>query len=276
MKFFRGSMPQTPEEVPKYLAEMTQRLEEAFDTLTENLFSEKTWTFSSPTGTSGVFFYGGYYDFDTANNDFSPSITWGLTNGSYAAHLSLILGAATVDDLTIRVTGTSITDLGVRTATDTQDLVIPSGAAVDSYYEFSKKWLGQITISVVSGTPKVCNYGWTKYWDNANTNFYIRGVEALWLSGLNDNGFDVELIHHKGTGWTYGAGGPTYPVFARMGADHGAEDNLDSGKAGAWKRTNFYQLVKGSAAEGTLFAVTTTAAKSVEIGTLLLRISQDA
>ena len=273
-KFVRGHMPKTPEEVPAYLSEMTIRLEEAFVELTDNVQSEKAWPFSSPAGSNGLFYYGGYYDFISTGNDFSPSTTLGTISNSYAAHVSFVLGATTVDELTLRVTGAGITDTSTVALGVTADIVIPNGTAVDAYFETQQKFLGQVTISVVSGTPKVCNYGWSKYWDNTNSDFTIKAFEATWLGGANDSNFNIAIIHHKSTGWIYQAiGGPLYAELATLVTSHGTYDQVSNNEYGAWKVTNLAQYVQGSGSEGVLFGVTTTANNAIELGTLILTIS---
>jgi hypothetical protein len=241
----------------------------------DNNDSEKSWAFTSPAGSSGAFFYGGYYDFAATDNDFSGGPTWGTANSSYAAHFLVVLGAQTVDELTLRVTGTSMTDGGVRDATpDTEDIVIPNSTAVDSYFETTKKWIGQVTITVISGTAKTCNYGWCKYWDNNNTDFKTTGVEAVWLAGANDANIDIQLLHHNATGWTFNAGAePDFPTpIASLQGDHVTEYQAVNGENGAWKRDNLSTVIDGSGSEGTLFCVITTANKAFELGSLLLRI----
>jgi hypothetical protein len=224
------------------------------------------WSFGSPSATTGTFYAGGYYDFGPSSNDFSPSITLGTANSSYAAHISFVLGEDTVDELTLRVTGTSINDQGTRTPGDTQDIVIPNATSVNAYYETTKKWLGQVTISVVSGTPKLCNYGFSKYWDDNNTNFTLLGVEAVWLAGANDAAANISVIHHKSTGWTYGAGGtPTPPYVSRMNTDHVTEINLVNGEMGAWKRDNLSIEILGGDSEGVIIEVFTSANRAFDI-----------
>ena len=239
-----------------------------------NTRSEKSWTFTSPAGSSGVFYFGEYYDFASSDNDFSPSITWGTASVSYAAHFLVVLGATTVDELTITVTGTSITDLGVRTTSDTENIVIPNGTAANAYYETSKKWLGQVTVEATAGTAKTCNYGWSKYWDNSNTDFTVKAIESVWLAGANDTGINIELIHHKDTGWTFNAAAePTPPTaLASLVGDHSTDDQTVNGEYGAWKRTNLDTDIAGSQSEGVILKVTTTANKSFELGSFLMTI----
>lgn len=236
--------------------------------------SEKSWAFTSPAGSTGSFFYGGYYNRFSGNNDFSGGPTFGTANSSYAAHFFIVVGAQTVNELTLRVTGTSIIDGGTRETSATQDIVIPNSTTVNSYFETSKKWIGQVTITVVSGTAKTCNYGFAKYWDNNNTDFKVVGSEAVWLAGANDSGIDIQILHHKATGWTYNVGAiPTFPTpIVSLQGDHVTEFEAINGESGAWKRDNLSTVVNGGNGEGIIFCVITTANKAFELGSLLLRI----
>jgi hypothetical protein len=75
----------------------------------------RSWAFKSRVNASGTNYIGGFYIFGASANDFNPSIPLGTANLSYAAHVLLVqaAGGGGGTDTTIRVTGTSITDLGV-------------------------------------------------------------------------------------------------------------------------------------------------------------------
>ncbi|MCH8325979.1 MAG: hypothetical protein IIB83_05395 [Bacteroidetes bacterium] len=240
--------------------------------------SEKSWAFRSRSGASGTTYAGGFYKHSGSANDFSTGPTFGTANSSYAAHFFIVTGADTVNELTLRVTGTSILDTGSSRATGaTEDIVIPNATAAGAYYETTKKWLGQVTITVVSGTAKICDFGYAKYWDNNNTDFQVVGLEATWLGGANDTAPNLILRHHKGTDgntdFTYTGSGATPPTaIAAMATDHATEDNVVNGENGAWKRTDLSVNINGSGKEGTIFEIVTTANKAFELGNLLLRI----
>ena len=235
--------------------------------------STKIWTFESPAGSTGVFFFGGSYQFHSAAFTPAGGTNVGTANASYAAHALVVLGATSVD-MVVSVTGTSITDNGVRTAADTENIVTTGGSAND-YFETKKKWIGQVSYALDSGTGAIINAGFAKYWDFANTNFTVVALEALWLGAATDAGFNMQLIHHKNTGWTYGAGGdPTFPTpIADMNVDHVTEISVINGEEGAWKRVNLSVPVRGAASEGILFCITTTANKAIEIGNLEVTVT---
>lgn len=238
--------------------------------------SEKTWAFMSRDAGSGTNYIGGFYAFGATDNDFNPTINWGTANASYAAHFFVVAaaGGAGGTDTVIRITGTSITDGGVRTTSDTQDLTLDDAGAAGAYYETTKKWLGQIAIVVLSGPDLLCNYGWCKYWDNNNTAFKVSGVEATWLGAANDATPDILLHHHKATGWTYNAGStPTPPAaIASMAADHNTEIRIRNNEEGAWKRDNLSTNIDGGDGEGTIIELVTTSARTYAIGNFLVRI----
>lgn len=229
-----------------------------------------TWPFTSPAGVSGTFYFGGFYRWH--GSAFTPAggTNIGTANASYAAHVSVILGA-TSTDMVVRVTGTSIDDLGNRSTSDTEDLDT-SGGVSGSYYETDKKFLGQVSVTLQSGSGVTINCGFSKYWDNNNEMFKVHGVECLWLGGANDSAPNIEILHHKATGWTYGAGGtPTVPTaLAAMATDHSTEDQVVNNQEGAWKRTNLNQIIAGQGNEGILFRVTTTANSTFDIGSIQL------
>ena len=236
--------------------------------------TEKSWTFDSPAGGFGTFYFGGFYEFAATDDDFSGSPTFGTANSSRAAHFFYVLGATTVDNLTLRVTGTSIDNQGNRATSAIEQITFTNGTLANTYKETTKKWLGQVTITVVAGTAKTCNYGFTKYWDSNNSNFKIIGVEATWLGGANDASPNIKLRHHKDTGWTFNSGAAATPPteVVAMATDHSTEDQVVKDENGAWKRDNLNEEILGGNGEGTIFEIVTTANKTFELGNLLLRV----
>lgn len=239
--------------------------------------SEKSFAFDSPSGSSGTFYFGGFYRFASSDNDFSPSTTFGTENSAYAAHFFVVLGAQAVDDINITVTGTSITDSGTRTASDSENITMPSGSVVNSYNETTKKWIGQVTVETTTGTAKTANYGFAKYWDNNNNDFRVLGLEATWLGGASDTAPDIKLRHHQSSGWTFNSGStPTPPTeVASMATDYSTEDNVKNNEEGAWKRDNLNEGIEGTGSEGIIIEIVTTANKAFEQGNFLLRIRPD-
>ena len=237
---------------------------------------EKSWGFASPAASTGAFYFGGYYSFGATANDFNPVVNFGTANSSYAAHVMVVTaaGGGLGTDTIISVTGTSITDSGALVSGDVDFITIPHNVALNTYFEMSKKFLGIVNILKVIGPDILCNYGLCKYWDNNNTAFTLLGLEVLWLGGATDTGADIEVIHHKATGWTYNvAAEPDPSIFASLTADHNVDNDVVNNENGAWKRSNFSQAIAGDASEGTIVKITTTANKAFEVGTISLRLN---
>ncbi len=141
-------------------------------------------------------------------------------------------------------------------------------------YETPEKFIGQITAKVISGTAKNVNYGFTKYWDNNNNNFTVKGFETTWLGGATDGAANISILHHKDTGWTYNVGAvPDPPTpLADMNTDHNTEIGIVNGEEGAWKRSNLDVDIDGALQEGTIMRITTGANRTFGNGSLGLRI----
>jgi hypothetical protein len=226
----------------------------------------QTWVLPQRNGAGTTSHYiGGHYYHASGANDFNPSVTLGSAGYPYAAYVYLV-AAAGATDTEITVTGTSITDAGVRTTSDTEVVSLSDGSA-GAYYETSKKWLGQVSINKTAGTDRLCNTGWSKYWDNGNLDFTVTGFECLW-EGDKAGTLEVELLHHKSSGWTYSAGGTATPptAIATMSTDHSTDVNTANNVHGAWKRTNLSTAVSGSGSEGVMVILTTDAQNQLASG----------
>ena len=199
-------------------------------------------------------------------------LTWGTANGAYGAHFSVVTGAIAGDEIAVTVTGTSITDAGTRTAADSEEITIPNATAADSYFETSKKWLGQVAVETTGGTAISCDYGWTKYWDAANSDFTVAGMEALW-NAIKTGNLNIELMHHKATGWTYTGSGPTPPTAIKsMQTIYNTEYSTVAGEEGAFKITPVGTSVAGSGSEGILVRVTTASQGQLDSGQINISV----
>ena len=231
------------------------------------------WGFDTPTGSSGTYWVGGFYDgFEVAATTWAStaSITKGAATEARAAHLSFVCGASTNND-TLRVVGISITDAGVLTDPDTVLVEMSAGDSTHQYYETPEKWLAQVTIERVSGATgaRATNIGWTKYWDNNNTDFTCIGFEVLGLAGATDTGFNIKTRKHGPDGWGYRLAGmqaQDYPdALTKLATDHGASGRgLVSGENFAYKRDNLSVAIDVSNSEGVLFEVVTSANAAVQ------------
>jgi len=253
----------------------------------------RSYSFQSFAGSSGTNYIGGFYDVSTTDANLtqaSTTVTHGDANVSYAAHAILVAsgaGAASGGSgaVTIVVSGTSITDAGVRTAADSETIVSDITAmSTDEYFETDKKWLGTITYTLTVGATGHTaysadfNYGYAKYEDFGNRNFTVTDFEVVGVAGVNDTGFDVQLQHHKATGWTYAASGfdPGTGALVDMNTDHSTEQNLSNGEPFAYKRTSLSTAVNGGDGEGTVIRVVTGANGSVQYLDAHIRVTLEA
>ena len=242
----------------------------------------RTWSFSSPTGATGTFYAGGFYDaFDDAATGWSStaSATFGTASATMAAHLCFVGSIGVVND-TLRVFGSSITDAGVLTEPDTAFVYMASADTAGQYYETPEKWLGTVTVerASVATNARATNVGFAKYWDNNNQSFTVTGVEVTGRGGATDTGFNVKIRHHRASGWTYnvlGLNAGNYPAdIGKLATDHGTNRTLTSGEPFAWKRDNLSTAVLGGASEGVIFEIVTTANNAVESSNITLVYTQ--
>ncbi len=250
----------------------------------------KSYTFDSPSGASGAFYVAGFYESEDADanlDEGSTTVVMGSADNSYAAHAFIVaggIGTATGGSgaVTITVTGTSILDDGTRQETDSETLVADiTTLATDDYLSTTKKWLGQITFTLdVGATGHTAyaadfNYGLAKYEDFGNRDYTIEAFEIVGLANASDTGFNIEWCHHTAIGWTYAATGFVPGVLSlwTLATDHGTEDNLVTDKHFAWKRTGLSQLIDGSAEDGILIRVTTTANNAIDFMNIHLSVS---
>lgn len=237
------------------------------------------YTFLSHSG-AGVFYAAGFYNAPAAKvtlTNLSLSQTLGVANVSYAAHVFIVAGGVgTVDtgEVGIRVTGTSITDDAVRSTGDTEDLTTDiTTLSTNDYLETTKKFIGQVTISLVELVPNPAaytvdfNYGFAKYDDLGNRNFQIRFFESVGIGGATDAGFDIRLLHHKTSGWTYHATVfvPGASPICSLQTDHNTEYALASGIPFAYKRVDLRTFIRGAAQEGFIIEITPSQPNSIKI-----------
>jgi hypothetical protein len=225
---------------------------------------DPSWSFNSPAGTTGTFYIGGFYLFGSTSFVPAGGTTLGTANIAYGAHAFIVLGA-TSTNMVVRITGTSVDDSGARTTSDTQDLDTSSGALND-YFETTKKWIGQISFSLLSGTGVAVNSGLCKYWDNHNRDFRVIGLEVTGTGGGNDSAPNFSAIRHRPTGWTYNVGStPTRPSsIIDMNTDYNTEIQLATGQSFAWKRVGLSEVIAGGLHEGFIGEIVTTANRAIE------------
>lgn len=248
--------------------------------------SIKSYSFISPPGAPGVFFVSGFYDFDTSEAalDQGPppgnlSVTHGNSNAPYGAHASLVAGGAGTASggagtVEIEVSGTSVTDAGVRTVSDTEVIVADVTAMVlDQYFETVKKWIGQITFTIQNSGGSThttfsanFNFGFARYEDFGGNNFNVDIFDFVGLPGANDSVFNIELLHHNDQGWTFAAAGfvPGGTVLVDFAATYSTESDLDNTVPFSFQRVDIDTLIEVVNKEGLIIRITTGSTNSIK------------
>jgi hypothetical protein len=203
-------------------------------------------------------------------------VNYGTAGQTYAAHAGIVpAGPGVVDtgQVGLRVSGIIDDEEGTQQAGQTgiitEDITT---LTADVMAETSEKFSGQIAFElyVVSGIPTAYsldfNYGYSKYEDFQNRDVTVTGVECVWQGNANDISFDIALLHHKATGWTYAATGftPGNGDIARKSVDQALAGDVVNGKDGAWKRININQFIDGNASDGVIMEVTTGANNTIQ------------
>lgn len=246
-------------------------------------------TFRSPTGSSGIFHAFGYYQAPTAHKaatQAEATQTLGTANNPYGAKAFIVAGGAgsasggTTGVGKITVTGTSVTDEGVRTSSDSEILVADTSAlAANQYVETSKYWVGTVTFTLGKTGDRTAyalnfNYGFAKYYEFNDTDVILNHIEATGRGGATDTGFNVEFLRHDGAGWTYSAAAfvPGGTVIAALATDYGAERSLANNIRFGWERYGLSERILGATShQGIVARITTTANNAVE--TMDMRIT---
>jgi len=238
-------------------------------------YTTRDYSFNSYSIGAGTYYVAGHYNWNTTSSTLTDltSVNYGTANSAHSSHAGIVAsgaGTATGGVAGLRVTGTSINDAGVRTASDADTIVWDiTAASTDEYFE-AKKFIGQVAFEVItiSGTISASsftfNYGFSKYEDIENQSFYISGVEVTGLASANDASFNFEVLHHNGS-WTYAATGfeAGDDVLVSWTDVLAPEDDLVSGEDFAFKRTGINYYIDGNEVEGLLFRITTGSASSV-------------
>ena len=241
----------------------------------------KSYSFRSSAGSAGYNYVGGFYDAPSADTTLTQAATTdthGVTGVAYSAHAFAVFGGAgTVDagQVGLRVNGASVNDAGTYNGTDTEDITDDiTTLSLNQYIETSKKWVGQVTYELFEVSPAGTysvdfNYGFAKYEDLGNNDFTVTDFEVVGVAGATDTSFNMRLLKHSNSGWTYSAGafipgdGSIIDWFTDMGAGAG-NDNLTNGENFAWKRDNLSEFVDGDGSEGVLVEIFTGANGSVQ------------
>lgn len=242
----------------------------------------KSESFTSRGVTAGTYYMFGWYLAPAADVTLTQASTtqaYGTANGAYGMRpFAVFAGGGTVDtgQVGLRVNGTTITDGGVRTATDTQVITTDITAPVlDEYLDTTKKFIGQVTyeLYVVSGSPTAYsvdfNYGLTKYEDFGNRDFMLTDVEFVGLAGATAVSATITLLKHTNTGWTYSAAGfvPGNSQITSMNSVYVTEDDLINNEPFHFKldQTALNVPILGASDEGVIVRISSATNNAFQI-----------
>jgi hypothetical protein len=236
----------------------------------------RSYTFASRNAASGEYFQAGFYEAPAAAvalTNASPSATLGSANSPSGAHVCVVAsgpGSTDGSDLVLTVTGTSITDLGIRTTGDSEVVVpVATTSSLSDMYETAKKWIGQVTLTLSSTGGTTFSYTFNnalaKYEDFNNTDMKLRAVECVGLCNTGDSGFNIEVYHHNAIGWNYHATAfvPGNTPVLSFTNEYGTESDPVAGEHFAYKHSSLATAISGAAMEGLLIKVTTTVNNSI-------------
>jgi hypothetical protein len=230
------------------------------------------------TGLAGQNYVGGFYNLVAAKVTLTIGGTVTQTHGTAlnatGVRVIAVVSGASAGATILTVTGISIDDNGIINNADSEVLIADcSVVSANQFFQTTKKWLGQVTYTLSGGSAGNAlsfNYGSIRTKSNCNTNFIITSLVFFAFGGATDTGINLELIHHKTTGWTYSAAAFTYPTANRiimLSTDYGVNTRIASGLYINWRRSNLSTLISGqTGGEGYVVRITTTANNSIRWG----------
>lgn len=227
------------------------------------------------SGAADISYVGGFYESEAASSILTIGGTvtrvFGGANRADAAHAFVVASGAGGTNLVLTVSGTSITDTGVRTTSDTEIIVPDTDAAItNQYFETSKKWLGIVTFTLTGTSGSFTfNYGKAKYEDFGNRDFTVSDFEAVGKSNGNATGLDIKLYHHNDQNWTYSATTfvPGGTVICSLATDYSTDTETDDEQYFSYKRLGLSTIINGTALEGVLMTYEQATNNSVRYGT---------
>lgn len=245
----------------------------------------------SPAGTCASPNYcyaAGEYNGDAADKNLtqaSTTGTHGTANEASGARAYFVFGAYAAaggsGSAWVTVSGTSITDAGVRTTSDSEIIVADLSAGVlNQYYQTDSKWIGLLTYTLVcSGACTQTTYsadfntGAVKFEDfgtRGKMGYTVTDFEVTGLAGANSAVFNMELLKHSATGWTYHATAhvPGNGVIVSLTADYVTETQLINGQPFAYDRAGIEEFIDTNATikEGLIIRITTGANNAIDFG----------
>jgi len=202
----------------------------------------------------------------------SPSITWGDPLVMYGAYLILVSGGLPTTDggpVTVTITGTSLTEPGVRVPADTEVIVV-DGVALNERIQTEKRWLGTVTITLSSAGAAAFswqfNYGFAMFESFGGRHFEMDQVEIQGVASDDDDEFDLIFYRHNHTGWEFALTDWEMhgELITSLSYIYGPEVQLKKNQPfGGFKR-EIQQFFKGDQQEGLVIRMKTGSDKTVQ------------
>jgi hypothetical protein len=240
-------------------------------------------TFKSPAGANGIFHCFGFYEAPAAHKAFTQAAatqTLGTAANAYGAYVFVVpsgpgaVSGGSSGTAKITITGLSITDAGVCGAdseTLVPDVTSVTGCAVNTYIQSTKKWVGQVTLTIAPTFNRdnynlTCNYGYAAPHVFNNSNVIIDTFVATGRGGDTDASFNIQLLEHNGTGWIYSAAAfqPGGTVVCALATDCPTAHTLTNAKRFKYKRKGLALTVNGAVTGGIVVRITTSTNNAVE------------
>lgn len=239
----------------------------------------KSYTMSD-VGTDDTSYIGGFYEAPAAHTTLTiggtVTQTYGTANLCYAAYAFVVASAASANACVLTVSGKSIDDNGVTVVGDSEVVVAnTSTSSTNAFYQTVKKWLGTITYTLTGAAGAFTfNYGLAQYEHMGDRDFIITSFTCYGKSAANGTNYDIQLLHHEFTGWTYSAAAfvPGSTPVCSMLTDYGASSSIATGEYYSYTRTNLYEKVKGTIDEGMLVRVHETTNNAFRYGSFAMNI----
>ena len=237
--------------------------------------------FVAPRPLGENFYAGFYHALPTAAllTQASQTVIHGSANEAAGSRIFIVSGGPGSTDAgtaSLVASGNSIDESGVRVVGDSEVIVADvTVLALNQYVQSSKKWIGQVTLTLTgAGGASVfnadVNYGHARFEDAGDVDFVLEQLNIIGLAGGNDAGIDVELLHHKTTGWIYSAAAfvPGNGVIASLATDYGADNLLVNGENFSWARKGLDTTILGSQGEGFIYRITTQNNNTINSATI--------
>lgn len=235
----------------------------------------KSYSFTSRGIGAGIYYVGGFYLAPLTDANLTQAISTqilGINNTPYAAHAFIVAGgpgsvAGGAGLVEIEVTGTSITDAGIRIPGDSEIIVADITAlALNQFAETEKKWIGQVVFTLQNspGATRTTfaidfNYGFNKYEDFGNRDFILTDIECIGLAAASDSDFNIRILKQDVNNWLYDSVNflPGGSELLNMKAIHGTENITSNNNPFAFKRSGLLFPVNGSDSEGLVVEIDT-------------------